>query len=160
MNLKVRIHIILTLVLAMQVTFARDFSQNRDANTEEMPSTQVTPLQAGRQAIDAKDWQTAIVHFEKAVLLEPTNADGFNLLAYSLRKQVPPNLPKAFENYRIALKLDPNHKGAHEYIGEAYLMVNQPTEAKKHLALLAAICGNETCEEFQDLAQAIANYKH
>lgn len=160
MNLHIRIHIILILVFAMQATYARDFSQNRDANTEEMPSTQVTPLQAGRKAVDAKNWQTAIVYFEQAVLLEPTNADGFNLLAYSLRKQVPPNLPKAFENYLIALKLDPNHKGAHEYIGEAYLMANQPAEAKKHLALLAAICGNKTCEEYQDLAQAIANYKN
>lgn len=152
-------HIILIIVFAMQAAYARDFPQTRDVNTEETSSSPKTPLQAGRQALDAQDWQTAIGHFEKAVLLEPTNADGFNLLAYSLRKQATPNLSKAFENYLIALKLDPNHKGAHEYIGEAYLMDKKPDEAKKHLAILEKLCGNKACEEYVDLAKAIAEYK-
>jgi tetratricopeptide (TPR) repeat protein len=159
MSSYINIHIILIIVFAMQATYARDFPQTRDANIEEMPFSPQTALQAGRKAVDAKDWQTAIGHFEKAVLLEPTNADGFNLLAYSLRKQTTPNLPKAFENYRIALKLDPKHKGAHEYIGETYLIVGKPDEAKKHLVILEKLCGNKTCEEYEDLAKAIDNYK-
>ena len=93
-------------------------------------------------------------------MLEPTNADGFNLLAYSLRKQAKPDLSKAFENYLIAFKLDPKHKGAHEYIGEAYLMDKKPDEAKKHLAILEKLCGNKACEEYVDLAKAIAEYKN
>lgn len=66
---------------------------------------------------------------------------------------------QAFEHYRIALKLEPNHKGAHEYIGEAYLMAKKPAEAERHLAELQRICGNTTCEEDLDLARAIAQYK-
>ena len=159
MNLKINIYIILILVFATQAAYARDFPQTRDTNTEELPSNQDSPLQAGRKAVTANEWQTAIGYLEKAVLLEPTNPDAFNLLAYSFRKQAIPNLPKAFENYRIALKLDPKHNGAHEYIGEAYLMDKKPAEAKKHLAILENLCGNKTCEEYEDLVKAIADYK-
>jgi Flp pilus assembly protein TadD len=116
-------------------------------------------LQIGRDAVKAKDWEKAIVQFKLATVQEPKNADTYNMLAYSYRKQAKPDLPKAFENYNLALKLDPKHKGALEYIGEAYLMDNKPAEAEKHLALLATICGNKTCEEYEDLAKAIAEYK-
>lgn len=118
----------------------------------------VKALQTGRDAVKAKDWEKAIVQFKLATVQEPKNADAYNMLAYSYRKQAKPDLPKAFENYNLALKLDPKHKGAHEYIGEAYLMDNKPAEAEKHLELLATICGNKTCEEYQDLAKAIADF--
>jgi tetratricopeptide (TPR) repeat protein len=68
-------------------------------------------------------------------------------------------LTQAFEHYRIALKLNPDHKGAHEYIGEAYLMDKKPVEAEKHLTELKRICGNSSCEEYIDLSRAIAQYK-
>jgi hypothetical protein len=59
----------------------------------------------------------------------------------------------------VALKINPNHKGAHEYIGEAYLMDGKPAEAEAHLAKLEQICGNRSCEEYQDLAKAIGEWK-
>ena len=37
---------------------------------------------------------------------------------------------EAYEHYNTALKLNPNHKGAHEYIGEAYLLDGKPAKAK------------------------------
>ena len=89
---------------------------------------------------------------------DPRNADVQNLLGYSYRKRSNPDLTKAFEHYNEALKLNPRHKGAHEYIGEAYLMDKKPAEAQKHLAQLEVLCGNKTCEEYADLAKAIANY--
>ena len=112
-----------------------------------------------RKAIDAKDWNRAMSELNIAVREQPRNADAHNLLAYSYRKRATPDLVKAFEHYGTALKLDPRHKGAHEYIGEAYLMDKKPAEAEKHLAQLEAICGNRTCEEYQDLAKSIAEYK-
>jgi hypothetical protein len=57
------------------------------------------------------------------------------------------------------LRIDPRHKGAHEYIGQAYLMEKRPAEAEKHLAELEKICGNKTCGEYTDLARSIADYK-
>jgi predicted Zn-dependent protease len=65
---------------------------------------------------------------------------------------------KRFVNYGKALALDPNHRGANEYIGVAYLKVKQPAKAQEHLARLEKICG-KSCDEYKDLAKAIAEYK-
>ena len=116
-------------------------------------------LKTARAAIQGKEWKKALAELNLAAREEPRNADVQNLLGYSYRKQGTPDLPKAFEHYQAALRLDPRHKGAHEYIGEAYLMDKKPAEAEKHLAALAQICGNTTCEEYEDLAKAIAEYK-
>ena len=116
-------------------------------------------LNLARVAVRNKDWKKSLAELNLAVREEPRNADIHNLLAYSYRKQASPNLPKAFEHYHTALRLNPKHKGAHEYIGEAYLMDKKPAEAEKHLAELEKICGNKTCEEYADLAKAVADYK-
>lgn len=116
-------------------------------------------LKTARAAIQGKEWKKALAELNLAAREEPRNADVQNLLGYSYRKQGTPDLPKAFEHYQAALRLDPRHKGAHEYIGEAYLMDKKPAEAEKHLAALAQICGNTSCEEYEDLAKAIAEYK-
>lgn len=116
-------------------------------------------IDAARTAITAKDWKKALAELNVAVREEPRNADVHNLLGYSYRKQASPDLPKAFEHYKTALALNPKHKGAHEYIGEAYLMDKKPQEAEKHLAELEKLCGNKTCEEYADLAKSLADYK-
>ncbi|MES2942477.1 MAG: tetratricopeptide repeat protein [Pseudomonadota bacterium] len=116
-------------------------------------------MAAARAAIKAKDWKKSVAELTTAVKDQPNNADAHNLLAYSYRKQATPDLPKAFEHYEIALRINPKHKGAHEYIGEAYLMDKKPAKAEEHLAQLKTICGNTTCEEYEDLAKAIAEYK-
>jgi len=115
-------------------------------------------LSVARTAIDAKDWNKALNELNLAAKEDPRNADVQNLLGYSYRKRSNPDLAKAFEHYKEALRLNPNHKGAHEYIGEAYLMDKKPAEAQKHLVQLEAICGNKTSEEYADLAKSIAEY--
>lgn len=116
-------------------------------------------LATARTAIEAKDFRKALSELGAAARDEPRNADVHNLLGYTYRKQTSPNLPKAFDHYQTALRLNPKHKGAHEYIGEAYLMDKKPSEAEKHLASLAQICGNTTCEEYVDLAKSLADYR-
>ena len=76
--------------------------------------------------------------------------------AYAYRNQRKFEL--AFKHYREALRLDPQHRGAHEYIGEAYVMTGNKAKAQEHLAALERICGRN-CEEYQDLARAIATAK-
>lgn len=112
-------------------------------------------LRSARQAIEAKDWSSARFHLRAAERSDGRNADVHNLLGYLYRKQPQPDLPKALEHYQTALRLDPAHRGAHEYIGEAYLMLGQPEKAQEHLARLEAICGNRNCEEYVDLARSI-----
>jgi len=87
---------------------------------------------------------------------EPTNADAQNLLGYAYRNQGKYDL--AFRHYGEALKIDPKHRGANEYIGEAYVLTGNKAKAQEHLAALERICG-KSCEEYQDLAKAIAKAK-
>jgi tetratricopeptide (TPR) repeat protein len=124
-----------------------------------MPAASQDSLGAARAAIAAKDWRKAIGELNGVVKSEPRNADAHNLLGYSHRKQATPNLAKAFEHYKTALQIDPKHLGAHEYIGEAYLMDRKPAEAEKHLTALEQLCGNKTCEEYVDLAKALSDYR-
>jgi tetratricopeptide (TPR) repeat protein len=127
--------------------------------TPVVTAPKIDRMASGRAAIKAADWKKAISELSVAVKEQPGNADAYNLLAYSFRKQATPDLPKAFENYNNALKLNPNHKGAHEYIGEAYLMDGKPAKAEEHLARLKTICGGSACEEYDDLAKSLAAYK-
>ncbi len=129
-----------------------------DVETVVVPTASAR-MDSARTAIRAGNWRLAVAELNLAVRDEPGNADIHNLLGYSYRKQASPNLAKAFEHYRTALRLNPQHKGAHEYIGEAYLMDKKPAEAEKHLAALEKLCGNKTCEEYTDLAKAIAAYR-
>lgn len=112
-----------------------------------------------RQAVARADWAQALENLRSAVREDPSNADAHNLLAYAYRKQDQPNLAKAFEHYNMALSIDPQHRGAHEYIGEAYLMAGQPEKAQEHLKALENICSDQQCEEYQELAQAIAGFR-
>jgi DNA-binding SARP family transcriptional activator len=80
------------------------------------------------------------------------------LYAYSTRKGANPDMTLVFKHYEEALRIDPKHRDAHEYIGEAYLMVNQPAKAKEHLAVLDKLCFLP-CEEYTDLKKAVAQYE-
>lgn len=116
-------------------------------------------LANARKALAGKDWNGAMRELNVAVRADPQNADVHNLLGYTYRKRATPDMAKAFEHYNMALKFNPQHKGAHEYIGEAYLLQKRVADAEMHLAELEKICGNRTCEEYQDLAKSIADFK-
>lgn len=139
------------------------FSLSWAASSKDRPDIGVLAanelLTFGRQAVARADWAQALDDLRAAVREDPSNADAHNLLAYAYRKQERPDLAKAFEHYKLALALDPQHRGAHEYIGEAYLMAGQPEKAREHLAALESLCGDRRCEEYQELAQAIAGFR-
>ena len=86
----------------------------------------------------------------------PDHADLQNYLGYAHRNLR--QFDAAFRHYKRAIELEPRHRGAHEYIGEAYLMVGDLANAEKHRAQLQAIC-LLGCEELEDLDKAIAAYK-
>lgn len=116
-------------------------------------------LKQARSDIQNNRWAAALEGLLEVLREEPGSADVHNLLGYTYRKQPAPNLAKAFEHYRHALRIDPTHRGAHEYIGEAYLMDAKPAQARRHLAELEKLCGGRDCEEYVDLADAIARYR-
>ena len=58
----------------------------------------------------------------------------------------------------MALEIDPEHAGAHEYLGELYLMRDQKNQAMRMLSKLENIVG-KNADEYKDLLQAIENYQ-
>jgi tetratricopeptide (TPR) repeat protein len=115
-------------------------------------------MEAGRKAIDSKDFNAAVGHLTKAVQELANNADAHNMLGYSYRKTG--NFDKSMEHYQRALKIDANHRSAHEYLGELYLDLNQMGNAEKQLAALKRACPFfGKCEEYDDLKQAIDKHK-
>ena len=126
--------------------------------TEEKPPqwADVDPSYAiGKRAIELKDWATAIRALS-SVADRDRNADVQNYLGYAYRNLG--QLDRALHHYDRALELDPRHRGAHEYIGEAFLIVNNVPKAEEHLAALGRIC-QTPCEEYLDLKKAIEEYR-
>jgi len=126
------------------------------ADTPTSPSAPAvdTDLATARARVDASDWKGAADILEKALARDPGNADYHNLLAYAIRKGPNPDMDRVFKHYGEALRINPKHRGAHEYIGEAYLMVGNVGKAKEHLAALDKLCFLP-CGEFRDLKRAI-----
>ena len=67
-------------------------------------------------------------------------------------------LDKAFLHYDKALAIDPKHLGAHEYLGEAYLMAGNLPKAEEHLKILDGLCFLP-CDEYTKLKKVVAGYK-
>jgi tetratricopeptide (TPR) repeat protein len=113
---------------------------------------------AARAAIAKQDWAGAQAGLKQALADNPKNANYHNLYAYSMRKAPNPDMDLVFKHYQEALRLDPRHRGAHEYIGEAYLQVGDLARARQHLAALDRLCFFP-CEEYSDLKKAVASYE-
>jgi tetratricopeptide (TPR) repeat protein len=75
------------------------------------------------------------------------------MIGYSKRKMG--NYDEGVAFYAKALAIDPNNVNTHEYLGEAYAEKGKLDLAKAELVKVASVCGT-TCEQYQDLAKAIA----
>jgi len=111
---------------------------------------------AGKKAIEMKDWNAAIKSLSSAALRDTRNADLQNYLGYAYRNSGQMEL--AFKHYGRALQFNPRHRGAHEYLGEAYLLVDNLAKAEEHLAALQKIC-LIPCEEYEDLKKKVDAYR-
>ena len=60
--------------------------------------------------------------------------------------------------YKKVLAMNPDHRGANEYLGELYVKEGKLDLAKKQLAKLDKICSSG-CKEFDDLKVAINTYE-
>lgn len=105
-----------------------------------------------KKTIDSNKYFDAISMLNKYIKKDAGNADAYTYLGFSYRKSG--QLPEAFKAYEKALVLDPRHLGAHEYLGEAYLINKEPDKARAMLSKLKGLCG--TCAEYRDLEKAIA----
>ena len=117
------------------------------------------PALAAIQAAVAKpDWAQARELARASVAKNPSNPEYHNLYAYAIRMGEKPEMELVFKHYNEALRLDPKHRGAHEYLGEAYLMVGNLGKARDQLRTLDNLCFF-SCQEFAMLKKAIADYE-
>jgi hypothetical protein len=115
-------------------------------------------LEGIQAAVGKSDWARARQLARDGVAKNPSSADYHNLYAYSLRMGEKPEMDLVFRHYNEALRLDPKHRGAHEYLGEAYLMTGNLQKAKDQLRALDDLCFF-SCREFDMLKKAIADYE-
>jgi len=111
---------------------------------------------AGVKAIKAENFAAAIPLLERVVARDASNADAYNNLAYAIRRNGDP--ARSIPIYQKALAIDPKHRGAHEYIGEAYLALDDLPKAKEHLKRLDSLCFLP-CGEYRDLKKAVETYE-
>jgi tetratricopeptide (TPR) repeat protein len=97
----------------------------------------------------------AIPYLDHALLDRPHSADILTNLGYTHLMIDDPSGSLAY--YQKALAIDPDHKRAHEHLGELYLAMHDTASAEAQLAELTRLCPSD-CDEKDALAKAIADY--
>jgi hypothetical protein len=83
---------------------------------------------AGKKALIAEDWHTAIASLNLAALPDPQNADIQNYIGYAYRRL-----------RQMGSAMQHRHRSAHEHLGELYLALGDPARAERQLAVLEEI---------------------
>lgn len=153
------IRIILTILFLSSASFAAGTSYDDD-NSSVSASEQVTKLyNKAYELVYNKKFDKSIKLLEKIAKrkdLGEKKADVYNLLGFSYRKHSEPDLDKALESYKIALETNPEHLGAHEYLGELYITLGNMNKANEMLNNLEKIAGTSSMEYIK-LKKAIDN---
>ena len=137
-----------------EVALGNSDSSDSDSNDDSKPVNEA--YQNAYYEVQSGNFQVAIKYLKQAAKSSTNNANIYNLMGYSHRKL--DLLEEAFFWYKKALKLDPRHQGANEYIGELYLRTNNLKKAEEHLEVLDDVCFFG-CDEYDDLKDAIEKYK-
>jgi tetratricopeptide (TPR) repeat protein len=111
---------------------------------------------AGLKAIESQDFKTAIQQLERAIVAQPANADAYWRLAEAHRQSG--DLRRAVKYARIALDLEPAHRGALLEEGLAWLAAGDSAQAKATLDTLGLKC-KQSCPEYERLRQAVGERK-
>ena len=106
--------------------------------------------------LDKGDYETAINELHDMLDVNPDNPDVMSLLGFSYRKTQ--NYEDAETFYEWALRADPEHIGANEYLGELYLETNRLDKAVQQLQILDDICRNN-CKEYTKLKEMIDSFE-
>ena len=108
------------------------------------------------ELIEQGDYESAINMLHDELDLDPDNPDIMSLLGFSYRKTQ--NYEDALTFYEWALRAEPKHRGANEYLGELYLETNQFDKAIEQLEILDSLCrGN--CKEYTKLKETIDTFR-
>ena len=84
---------------------------------------------------------------------KPLQADTLNYLGFTTRKLG--DYEKGEEFYLQGLRVEPNHNGINEYLGELYIATNRMDLAKERLNVLKSC----NCKEYNQLKEIIEGTK-
>jgi tetratricopeptide (TPR) repeat protein len=90
------------------------------------------------------------------LMKDPNTAEALNYRGYATRKLG--RVDEGITYYLQSVSLAPRYAQVREYLGEAYVIKGDLPHAKAQLQAIKSICGTE-CEEYEDLAKAIAGGK-
>ena len=116
------------------------------------PPAEEKAVRQAREAIADQAWPRAIELLQTHVRAYPDDADAHNLLGYSLRQHGRYELAQAA--YERALAIEPEHLGAHEYLGQLMLTLGRRERALHHLSTLERLC-QAHCEGYQQLKRSL-----
>lgn len=111
-----------------------------------------------REALQAKEWATALNALQQLARETPPvtdEAEFHNLTGFALRQHDASKLSTAIDHYQRALRIDPAHVQAREYLGQAHLMQGRTDLAQEQLTLIEHHCRGRLCEAWRDLQAAI-----
>jgi Flp pilus assembly protein TadD len=121
----------------------------------------------GMDAWDAKNWDGVVASMRKVVARRPWHDKAWTRLGYALRKLG--RLDESLEAYGKALTINPAQREALEYLGEAYLVLDRPSDAQTMLSRLDSECKRvvlvftdgyfrNACGEYTQLKEKIEAY--
>ncbi len=153
----------LPLILLVIMSVSASYAAFRGEEAPPLTTPSHPHYTAGIEAFNREDWQGVIDHMTHALERRPWNDNAYNAMGYAYRKLG--NYPTAITHYQKALRLNPYHRGALEYLGETYLHLGCREKVQEILAQLQTTCKRvtkthtldhwqESCEEWKDLKAA------
>lgn len=145
-------YIVIFSLFLSQTTFAAGTDDSSDTSSYD------GNYKLGLELVKKEKYKSAIGKFKSLINKKSDNytqADIYNYLGYTHRKLKEYDAAETY--YLKALKLDSDHIGALEYMGELYLETNRIEEAKKSLQKIKSVAG-ESSNEYLELSFLINNY--
>ena len=138
--------------LALSLLAAVTASVSQGAEREPDPRAMALVTE-GRSELASGQLQAAVDSFEAALAVDPAHTPIYLDLAEAARRQGLQG--KAIHYYREALEREPGNLAAISGEGEALLEKGAIEKARRNLARLESMCGDE-CQETRQLASALA----
>ena len=153
--------IILFFLLSTTNSFSAGSSSSDDSSKVKSNYDKAVVLIKSAKKLEKKGkTEKANKKYEKAQKLliksnkkTPGKADTLNYLGFTTRKLG--DYENGEKYYLMGLKINPNHTGINEYLGELYIATNRIDLAKERLGVLE----NCDCEEYNQLKDIIEGKK-
>jgi tetratricopeptide (TPR) repeat protein len=128
--------VLLTLAAPLLFSFSSPKKSTESRPTETSGPRYMLDYNAGVDAQNRRDYQTAVEMYKKSLSQKPDFPEALNNLGYSYRQIAKSYLAKSGDAYQKALSLDPKHVEALEYQGEYFLLMGQLMNAYQNYETL------------------------